>query len=414
MKRWILVSLCLIVSFISVAQNERAISGAVFDQNGVPIPKAVVKPEGTDLEFAVNNNGTFIINVPFFVTRITAVCPGYFSQTLEVDGSYLAFKLKGDKKYAENQAKQAEEQRIAAEKAAAAAKAQAEAQAKAEAQARAKAQAKAEAQARAEAQAKAKAKAEAKSAAAATNSAKAERIQLYASKYKTKGWINDLSLGVNCGISSQGFDASVWDEMYYNTYEYGLNIRAYHRTVTVDLSYSIGYRFCNWISLGLGLGLKFDTVNFKNFVNDEFFYFLDSNVSSQSFLYQELSSQYLKDLENYTILTVPLFLDLKTYLTRTRFQPMIALKLGTDLLVQKNALKPLPLIDVGVGCNYRMNKNSSVYFLVSCGSGFTRHYVYHARCEYSYPSLDMHDEDYYSSYIFGGAIALKFRLGFTF
>jgi hypothetical protein len=95
---------------------------------------------------------------------------------------------------------------------------------------------------------------------------------------------------------------------------------------------------------------------------------------------------------------------------------MIALKLGTDLLVQKNGLEPLPLIDLGVGCNYRMNKNSSVYFLVSCGyDGYTKHFNHHVERTYNYPSFDIvHQTPPSSSLSFGGDIALKFRLGFTF
>ena len=125
MKRLLLVIVCAMLSIVGVAQSTRTVKGMVFDQNEVPIAGATIKAATADQSVQSTATGAFEIQVPTHVRALNATKEGYFMSTLEVDGSYLIFKLKIDKKYAENKAKAEEAARIAAEK-------EAEAKAKAE------------------------------------------------------------------------------------------------------------------------------------------------------------------------------------------------------------------------------------------------------------------------------------------
>lgn len=443
MKHLISVAFCALISFICTAQNERAVNGVVLDQNGIPLANAIVKADGTDLQFSINTNGTFLVKVPYYVNKMTASAEGYLPQQLEVDGSYLAFKLKVDKKYADNMAKKAEEERKAAireaermaaeyqakvkaeaeakaraeEEAKARAEAEAKAALKAEAEAKAKAEAEAKAAAKAQAEAKAKADAEAKAAARAEAEAKAalkanaetkmeseertskkfdlQEVQArlavtkknYLSKYKTKGIEQNFEVGLK---------TLVWGTYsYMDIYDEGFSGQ-FCNSAKINLSYTIGYRFSNWLSVGVGVGLNID--NYKGKV-ENFFEEYESSIPSH-FNYKACTENLSSGLN------VPVYLDVKSYLTHTRLQPMIALKTGIELsnrLSEKNWWWDYVRIDPGIGCNYRITRSNSVYFLVS----FSRMYFNSFRVKmdtmYSTWSVKENTDN-----------GLKFNLGFTF
>ena len=161
MKRFLIMLFCVTLSLAGVAQNTRTVKGMVFDQNDIPLSGAVVKSITTDQSVQTTASGAFELQVATHVKQLKASKEGYIDALLEVDGSYLIFKLKIDKKYAENKAKAEEAARIAAQQEAEAkAKAEEAARIAAEKEAAAKAKAEEAARIAAEKEAAAKAKAE--------------------------------------------------------------------------------------------------------------------------------------------------------------------------------------------------------------------------------------------------------------
>ena len=149
------------VSVAAVAQNTRLVKGVVFSEEDIPLQGVTLSVVGMSEHTLSSENGVFEIRVSPYARKLKASIEGYISQTAEIDGSYLVFKLKVDKEYAANKAKAEEEARIAAEKEAAAkAKAEEEARIAAEREAAAKAKAEERARIAAERDAAAKAKAE--------------------------------------------------------------------------------------------------------------------------------------------------------------------------------------------------------------------------------------------------------------
>lgn len=118
MKRFILLVLCTMVATAAIAQNERAIKGAVYNEDNVPIANASIRAAGN--KFSVNADGSFAITVPSNIREITAYAEGYHPLTLEIEGLYLIFSLKVNKEYlvAKEMERQAAEQRAAEEAAA--------------------------------------------------------------------------------------------------------------------------------------------------------------------------------------------------------------------------------------------------------------------------------------------------------
>ena len=118
MKRLILVLICAIATFNCIAQNGRIVRGVVYDYSGMPLPGATLTPVGTQLKYTAVSDGTFQFEVPYDARFIEASKPGYLSQKVEIDGGYMVFKLKIDKKYEEKIAKEEAERARAAQEAA--------------------------------------------------------------------------------------------------------------------------------------------------------------------------------------------------------------------------------------------------------------------------------------------------------
>ena len=134
---------------------------------------------------------------------------------------------------------------------------------------------------------------------------------------------------------SYGYQVASADVIYKN-----LGYREYRSLNPVELNYTFGYRFNNFVSLGLGAGLQYQTTNLCSY-GDVF-------VSEY---------QYQKD---FTPINIPVFLNAKVYMTRGEFQPMISVS-GGIYLPNVEAM-----FDIGIGANWRINKTANMYFLVSC------------------------------------------------
>ena len=268
--------LCAVLSHMALAQSERFVNGVVFDENDSPMAGVKIVAKGGVEQVATGPDGQFTMTVSAYTRYLEAYTEGYLMQSAEIDGSYIVFRMKIDKKYAE---RKAAEEKAAAEAAAAKAKAEEEARIAAEKAAEAKhvaeekaaaAKAKAEEQARIEAEKKAEAEhlaaekaaeakriAEEKAAAAKTKAEeKAKKIakrkeidKAYNAKYRNKGLVHSFEL-------SYGYQVGKENVIYKN-----LGYREYGSFHPIEATYTIGYRFCNWVSLGLGAGVSYNLVN---------------------------------------------------------------------------------------------------------------------------------------------------------
>ena len=250
--------LCAVLSHMAVAQSGRFVNGVVFDENDSPIAGVKVVSKGGAEQVVTGPDGQFKMTVSAYAKYLEAYAEGYLIQSAEIDGSYIVFRMKIDKKYAEQKAA---EEKAAAE--AAAAKAKAEEQARIEAEKKAEAerlaaQKKAEAE-RLAAQKAADAKriAEEKAAAAkARAEEKAKKIaqrkeidKAYNAKYRNKGLVHSIEL-------SYGYQLGSGNVIYKN-----LGYREYGSFHPVEATYTIGYRFCNWVSVGVGAGFILSTLS---------------------------------------------------------------------------------------------------------------------------------------------------------
>ena len=382
MKKYLLVLLCAISSLTALAQSGRFVNGVVFDENDSPMAGVKVVAKGGAEQFVTGSDGQFNMTVSAYTKYLEAYAEGYLTQSAEIDGSYIVFRMKIDKKYAEQKvaaekaakeaaiakAKAEEQARIEAEKKAAAdavAKAKAEEQARVAAEKEAAAKAKAEEQARIEAEKKA----EAERMAAQKAAAKAKRIaqrneidKAYNAKYRNRGLVHSFEL-------SYGYQSGEEDVIYKN-----LGYREYGNFHPIEATYSIGYRFCNWVSLGLGAGVAYNLVNLCT--------------------YGDLFDPMYQGADKFTPINIPIFLNTTVYMSRGKCQPMFSVSGGVY------APNLEVLADVGIGCNLRLSKKGNMYFLASIRTTPYGFFVENS----------LSDSYYFSDFVW----TPSFKIGFTF
>ena len=395
MKRYLMLVLCAVLSHMAVAQSGRFVNGVVFDENDSPMAGVKVVAKGGAEQVVTGPDGQFKMTVSAYTKYLEAYAEGYLTQSAEVDGSYIVFRMKIDKKYAE---RKAAEEKAAAEAAAAKAKAEEEARIAAEKAAEAKhvaeekaaaAKAKAEEQARIEAEKKAEAEhlaaekaaeakriAEEKAAAAKTKAEeKAKKIakrkeidKAYNAKYRNKGLVHSFEL-------SYGYQVGSGDVIYKN-----LGFREYGSFHPIEATYTIGYRFCNWVSLGLGAGVSYNLVNLCT--------------------YGDVFDPMYDGADRFTPINIPVFLNSKVYMSRGKYQPMLSVSGGVY------APNLELLADVGVGCNLRLSKRGNMYFLASLR---TTPYGFFVEKSIGF-NYDLSSSYYYSDFVW----TPSFKIGFTF
>lgn len=382
MKKYLLVLLCAISSLTALAQSGRFVNGVVFDENDSPMAGVKVVAKGGAEQFVTGSDGQFNMTVSVYTKYLEAYAEGYLTQSAEIDGSYIVFRMKIDKKYAEQKeaaekaakeaaiakAKAEEQARIEAEKKAAAdavAKAKAEEQARVAAEKEAAAKAKAEEQARIEAEKKA----EAERMAAQKAAAKAKRIaqrneidKAYNAKYRNRGLVHSFEL-------SYGYQSGKEDVIYKN-----LGYREYGNFHPIEATYTIGYRFCNWVSLGLGAGVAYNLVNLCT--------------------YGDLFDPMYQGADKFTPINIPIFLNTTVYMSRGKCQPMFSVSGGIY------APNLEVLADVGIGCNLRLSKKGNMYFLASIRTTPYGFFVENS----------LSDSYYFSDFVW----TPSFKIGFTF
>ena len=197
-------------------------------------------------------------------------------------------------------------------------------------------------------------------------------INAYNAKYKNKGIVHALEFSyvLYTGDPSVGYDV-----VYKN-----LGYRNYGSLHPVELKYTLGYRFNNWFSLGVGTGVQYQLGNLYAY-GDEF-----------DPLYRET--------EKYTPINIPVFLNARLYMSRGKYQPMLSLSGGVYA-----PLMLIPLFDAGAGLNVRLSKSGNMYFLVSVCSTPSGHFI------------EGESEDGYGTtncYVHHWRIDPSFKLGFTF
>lgn len=382
MKKYLLVLLCAISSLTALAQSGRFVNGVVFDENDSPMAGVKVVAKGGAEQFVTGSDGQFNMTVSVYTKYLEAYAEGYLTQSAEIDGSYIVFRMKIDKKYAEQKeaaekaakeaaiakAKAEEQARIEADKKAAAdavAKAKAEEQARVAAEKEAAAKAKAEEQARIEAEKKA----EAERMAAQKAAAKAKRIaqrneidKAYNAKYRNRGLVHSFEL-------SYGYQSGKEDVIYKN-----LGYREYGNFHPIEATYTIGYRFCNWVSLGLGAGVAYNLVNLCT--------------------YGDLFDPMYQGADKFTPINIPIFLNTTVYMSRGKCQPMFSVSGGIY------APNLEVLADVGIGCNLRLSKKGNMYFLASIRTTPYGFFVENS----------LSDSYYFSDFVW----TPSFKIGFTF
>ena len=386
--------LCAVLSHMAVAQSGRFVNGVVFDENDSPMVGVKVVAKGGAEQVVTGPDGQFKMTVSAYTKYLEAYAEGYLTQSAEIDGSYIVFRMKIDKKYAE---RKAAEEKAAAEAAAAKAKAEEEARIAAEKAAEAKrvaeekaaaAKAKAEEEARIAAEKKAEAEriaaqkaveakriAEEKAAAAkAKAEEKAKKIakrkeidKAYNAKYRNKGLIHSFEL-------SYGYQVGKENVIYKN-----LGYREYGSFHPIEATYTIGYRFCNWVSLGLGAGVSYNLVNLCT--------------------YGDVFDPMYEGADKFTPINIPVFLNSKVYMSRGKCQPMLSVSGGVY------APNLELLADVGVGCNLRLSKRGNMYFLASIR---TTPYAFFVEESYGFDYYQ--SSSYYSYFVW----TPSFKIGFTF
>lgn len=119
MKRLTLFVVCVMASLALTAQNTRLVKGLVFSEEDIPMQGVTLSVVGMNGTTQSTENGLFELYVSPYAKKLKASMDGYIPHVLEIDGSYLVFKLKVDKEYAKRRAAEEEAaEKAAAEKAA--------------------------------------------------------------------------------------------------------------------------------------------------------------------------------------------------------------------------------------------------------------------------------------------------------
>ena len=92
-KSVLMVLLCCLASVSVMAQSTKEIKGAVIDKNGNPLPGAVVEATGGAESATVDADGTFSMEVPVWLKKVTARYAGMESKTKKIKNGDILFEL---------------------------------------------------------------------------------------------------------------------------------------------------------------------------------------------------------------------------------------------------------------------------------------------------------------------------------
>lgn len=160
----------------------------------------------------------------------------------------------------------------------------------------------------------------------------------YDKKYRNWGVVNS----VDFNYSFPNYSSQI---VYQN-----MGIRNFKCLHPIEFTYSIGYRFNNWISVSAGTGITHELVDLRN----------SGDVFADAYYENNID-----EIVNYSTNIVPLYANSKCYLSRTKYQPMLSVSIGTYIVPK---VKGLFLFDVGAGVNYRINRILNCYAMLSVGT----------------------------------------------
>ena len=293
MRKNALIFLLVFVSAVCAAQNDVVVKGFVRGEKGGPIPGATVSAVEAEVQTKTGSDGMFTLTVPDNVKGIQVQAPGYFKSFLQIDGNFMVFDMKIDKGYA---SKVYEFASIEAKVARDSEKRMAE-----EETFRVKKE---------------------------RNERRKEVDAAYNNLYKNIGFVHSFEF-------SYGYQVANADVIYKN-----IGYVEYKSLNPVQLSYTFGYRFNNFVSLSIGAGLQYQTVNLCR--------------------YGDVFMPEYQNQTDFTPLNVPLFLNTKVYMSRGKFQPLLSVSAGVYLPNIE------AMFDIGIGANWRISKTANMYCLVSC------------------------------------------------
>ena len=156
------------------------------------------------------------------------------------------------------------------------------------------------------------------------NNAKAEDAQ-----YRNSGLINSFEAGYKYPIAAE-------TKLVYEN----LGVRKVNATNPLEFTYSIGYKFNNWVALSVGSGISYETVDIRGYGD-------------------KLISEY-EGPGKYSNMDIPVFLDLDVYMTKTKVQPFFSFRGGMYVL-NSSAL----MLEGGLGCNMRLGRRCNLYVLAT-------------------------------------------------
>lgn len=158
----------------------------------------------------------------------------------------------------------------------------------------------------------------------------------YDTQYRNKGIINNLEVGYRYSLAPEA-------KIVYEN----LGIRKVSTTNPIEVTYSIGYRFNNWISLSIGSGLTYEFTNLLTYGDKLVSQYNGSGILSAG---------------KYSNIDIPLFIDIDLYLSKKKSQPLISLRGGLYMLNNSMAL-----FDGGFGWNFRLSRSSNLYIMAFAG-----------------------------------------------
>ena len=124
-----------------------------------------------------------------------------------------------------------------------------------------------------------------------------------------------------------------------------LGIRKVNTTNPIEFTYSIGYKFKDWISLSVGSGLSYELTDLRTYGDKIASSYSDSGISSSG---------------KYSNIDIPLFLNARLYPTNGMVRPIISLSGGMYVLNSS-----MFLIEGGVGCNFKFATLGSIYIMAT-------------------------------------------------
>lgn len=338
---------------VSAGQSgTKTYSGIVKDEEGEPISGAKVTIEGTAISTVTGSNGRFSIEGPSNAELISASGNFLIPRAVPIDGeSFITIVLSPDTYAIQNQDRiNAQKQKAAADSLKAAEAAQQKAL-KAQQKERDRFVADSLKAVKLAEEARAIAtqdsirtilKAEElrnKVIADSIKTARRDSLRLIRKKaiarndslYRNHGFLVSVELSYNTQPTASG-------EVIYENYGY----MTYDDMVPVELNLLMGARLGNAFALSAGTGLLYEMVNLAA-IGDSF------------------SSDAYGMVSNYTNIDIPVFLNLKWFMSRSKVQPLLSLSGGLYLLSDTT------FYNGGLGLNIRVSHGSNLYILGTAG-----------------------------------------------